>query len=87
MAITSATPEPDSAPNIMQASTATTARPPRMSPTIAMHRRTRRSVRPARFINWAASTNSGIASRVKLSIPATNCCAETIMGAAPKASR
>ncbi|CFE03104.1 Uncharacterised protein [Bordetella pertussis] len=82
MAITSATPEPDSAPNIRQASTATTARPPLISPTMAAHSRTMRCVRPAPFISWAARMNRGMASSVKLSRPTTYCWAATIIGAA-----
>ncbi|MNN97098.1 hypothetical protein D3C81_2161950 [compost metagenome] len=82
MATTSATPEPDSAPNIRQASTATMARPPLMSPTMAAHRRTMRWVRPALFMSCAARMKSGIASKVKLSSPTTYCCAATIRGAA-----
>ncbi len=81
MATTSATPEPDKAPNIRQASTATTARPPLMSPTMAAHRRTMRWVRPAPFISWAARMKSGIASSVKLSSPTTYCWAATMSGA------
>ena len=81
MATTSATPDPDRAPNSMHATTMASARPPLTWPTRAEQRRTMRSVSPDRVRRPPASTKSGIASSVKESSPATVRCAATISGA------
>ena len=81
MATTSATPDPESEPNSIQAAIITMARPPVPRPTMAAQKATMRGARPPCTISVPANRNSGMASSVKLSIPATMRCATIIRGA------
>lgn len=87
IATTSATPDPDSDPNIMQAMIITMASPPVRRPINAEQSAMIRGARPPWTINRPASRNSGIAKRVKLLIPATARCATTIIGDTSAISR
>ncbi len=65
----SATEDPEMAPNIVLASTLTSASPPRMKPTNTRARLTRRSAMPPSAMMPPASTKKGIASSAKSSVP------------------
>ena len=66
----------------------TYASPPRMWPTTAVAKATSRCVIPTAFINSPARKKNGIASRGKLSTPATIWCGMTVSGSPwPKSTR
>ena len=62
-------PEPDSAPQNMQVSTATMARPPTALPTRSSKKRAMVAASPARSRITPASTKKGMASRGKEAMP------------------
>ena len=69
MEAVSATDEPDRQPNSVEASTLTSARPPRMKPTNTLASSTRRLATPPSDMIAPASTKNGMVRSAKSSIP------------------
>ena len=65
----SATAEPEMPANIMEESTFTCARPPRICPTKDCAKRTMTAVMPPAFMSSPARMKNGTANRGKLSMP------------------
>ena len=80
VAETSATAEPEIPPNIMLESTVTMPSPPSTRPTAAEAKSTIRSAMPPRCITSPAKTKKGIASKVKMLMPAVICWKATAAG-------
>ena len=87
IADTSAMVEPEMPEKMYSAMTTAMARPPRIQPTSACARRTRRTAMPPVSISMPAKTKSGIASSTNESTDWWICCMMMMSGKSPLHSR